>query len=493
MIYKLSRLLLMLTLIVASVTSCSEDYPNYRGLVTYEKSGLYFNKWGESQTTTFKLDNVANLELDYDYDDWTEGWDVELNFYQGTVKVTAPKEPTYDSSGNITNQYCEVSIRGETHDGYSVYTTLTMGVVEYVYLDDEGRQSNSIIVTEPGKFYVINASYKGEDDSATIEGIYDSKLIWSGGSTYRGFYSSVCHVQLLSPTQLAFYVDYDEEDLDNDGIEDDIIHGNALVGVLDSSGEVLWSWHIWCRDEYPGEVTLNGTTFMDVNLGADITCIENDSTIYHSYGLYYQWGRKDPFTQPLEYNASGGYDGILYSDGTQVFLSYEESTSSVGTLEYATQNPMTYIYAEEDGYSDYDWLYSNQHNENLWSDSAKSIYDPSPKGWRIPKSTDFDNLEMVTPLPDKATDADSQYGAYLTDGVTEALFMGCGRRTYITGRVSNINSNYFPWTGYYWTSTATVDDKSDCYKFDNLELVELQHPAYRANGMQIRCVKDTSN
>ncbi len=79
--------------------------------------------------------------------------------------------------------------------------------------------------------------------------------------------------------------------------------GNALVGVYDADDNLLWSYHIWCPDIDPRDNLLTyGVTntgahkVMPMDLGA--TKIPTPSTDYElqpeGYGLYYQWGRKDP-------------------------------------------------------------------------------------------------------------------------------------------------------------------------------------------------------
>ena len=67
--------------------------------------------------------------------------------------------------------------------------------------------------------------------------------------------------------------------------------GNAVVAAKDDKGHVLWSWHIWLTDMPQGQEFLNGDVVMDRNLGAvSVTPLSQES-----YGLLYQWGRKDPF------------------------------------------------------------------------------------------------------------------------------------------------------------------------------------------------------
>ncbi len=516
MIKKISNiftlLVILLALVTVGLTSCSDDDDiNYSGVVTLQRTGIFVENWGDTQTTTFSLNNVAYLQINqYFVEDWTgdtddTSWKVELEFYKGLITITAPKEEGLTQEGE-SNKEVDIVLIGETHDGYSVNKTITASVVDFVYIDEVlDKQSNSMIVTEPGKFYVFNPTYKGEDRTQTISGIDDCRLSWK---TYD---CSIDHVQMMSDTRVGFYVGYDEYDVDEDDLEDDLIQGNAVIEAVDYSGDAIWSWHIWAVDSDPTEdantISFNSKTWMPLNLGAKINSIDSDDDVLDSYGLYYQWGRKDPFVQPYSYNASGAYDNIMTGyEGAGVKISYEESDSDIGTVDYAIKNPLTYIYAEEDGDSSYDWLYRT-HDKDLWSDDEKSIYDPSPKGWRVPKSTDFVGLSLDY-FPEAGEGADASYGAYIKDtNGNSNLFMGFGRRVYMSGRISNINTDYYslaPWSAFYWTSGADDDsNKAICFRFDNgsddvdaiqdedgfYYYFQTQHENQRANGMQIRSVK----
>lgn len=179
--------------------------------------------------------------------------------------------------------------------------------------------------------------------------------------------------------------------------------GNAVVAATDDAGTVLWSWHIWSSVE-PGTVAVNysypadeeseyageeGTwEVMDRNLGAfsnDVTDMEN------SYGLYYQWGRKDPFSLFLLDQSLPGCHQVAGS---------ADENNGQNTIEYSIANPSTWLIAYQYG-ADADqrsWVYSadveGQYKFNeLWGNNCtygyhetypqKTIYDPCPAGYRI--------------------------------------------------------------------------------------------------------------
>ena len=78
--------------------------------------------------------------------------------------------------------------------------------------------------------------------------------------------------------------------------------GNALIGLFDAWGNCIWSWHIWVASYNPdssAQTYASGAVFMDRNLGA----IGTDYTQSAACGLYYQWGRKDPFPYPASFSS----------------------------------------------------------------------------------------------------------------------------------------------------------------------------------------------
>jgi hypothetical protein len=90
----------------------------------------------------------------------------------------------------------------------------------------------------------------------------------------------------------------------------------------------------------------------------------------------------------------------------------------------------------------------------------------------------------------------------LSDGNSKYFYSACGRRRYTDGKVENMNykegvypSQPEPWEGYYWTSTTTAEGKAVALYFDltttrTINKFELDHPTRRANGLQVRCVRE---
>ncbi len=193
--------------------------------------------------------------------------------------------------------------------------------------------------------------------------------------------------------------------------------GNAQVAVYDAAGNVLWSWHIW-RTDAPADFTCtdsdsNTWTFMDRNLGATGALASDGEA---AYGLYYQWGRKDPFK--AETVAKG-----LYKNPEK-------------NLDYAVRHPRRPFEPIVAGLvtDAYDWgtAHKDSSNHYLWgnpdyafchslSELSKTIYDPCPAGYMVAPGQAFQAL----------ADADAacygEQGVTLSSGGKECFFPYAGR------------------------------------------------------------------
>jgi hypothetical protein len=162
--------------------------------------------------------------------------------------------------------------------------------------------------------------------------------------------------------------------------------GNAVIAIKDAgTGTIYWSWHIWVVNYDPntgGTWTNNGYTFMDRNLGAT-----DNQLNPASWGLLYQWGRKDPFPGGKE--GTAGYAALSHFKGMRDAGSPDPAHVSNrkqdadgitdGILE-SIQNPTTFFSAIIEG----NWLPAPDNT--LWNtpEGRKSVYDPCPAGWRVP-------------------------------------------------------------------------------------------------------------
>jgi hypothetical protein len=151
--------------------------------------------------------------------------------------------------------------------------------------------------------------------------------------------------------------------------------GNAVI-ALKRGSTIYWSWHIWVTQQPVSEFTNNGYTFMDRNLGAT----ENANSL-QGRGLFYQWGRKDPFPPAMaKASVVSQFNGLL---GTPIRVR-TENRNAFGVakgMQESIRNPTTFFSSKNLA----DWLPNNENT--LWNTTKdkKSVYDPCPNGWRVPK------------------------------------------------------------------------------------------------------------
>lgn len=363
--------------------------------------------------------------------------ELDIHTESGILSVSVPMSSTKDG---VTTDYFEpgyiydVKVNFNT-EGAIADIILNSGTGNYYDLSagqDFGAQGHNY---KYANCYVIDqtiAGYDGYAFSATTVGNGESGLYFNSGFDrtsvnidpvragllWESSQGLVTHVELLYG-----YVRFKVKP----GTE-----GNAVIAVYDSQRKVLWSWHIWILTEQIQDVshTIGGNTvvLMDRNLGA--TSADPDELL-ETYGLYYQWGRKDPSMGP----ESASY--LPQSTVTKTYYDYYGTewnyagvvTMAQPTLRDGVENPMYLILPTDFSMTtyQYDWLYANI--DNLWGDydhasqnsvskRQKTIYDPCPFGYMVPQ--DEISTLFATYYPDY----------WSNDG----------------GMI--INSSFFPYAGY---------------------------------------------
>ena len=244
--------------------------------------------------------------------------------------------------------------------------------------------------------------------------------------------------------------------------------GNAVIAVYDSKGEVLWSWHIWVTDP-PQEQTFvgdggNEIVMLDRNLGAtsDKWITGDPDSALETYGLYYQWGRKDPSMGPLT------YDYIPITLVTAPYWDYSSRERRAAevvqlprpTLEDGVKNPMflilpseqteTYIYNWT--YKSYDFLWGYLPDEGTMT---KTIYDPCPFGYRVPLS-EMDTIFAADPHTSFSTPNANEYGQKFTNNGQTFYFPYAGYKGVDVGLQSLVMAwNYVGEKGDYMSATVS--------------------------------------
>ena len=430
--------------------------------------------WGVQGTTTFDSRNITSITPTTIPTGWRV---VDIDMYNGTITVQAPEKDDEKAveSGTMT-------LKGYTPTGKTRSLDIFLAIVPQV--DYTQNPANCYVATQPQTRYIFNPMIGG---TSTVLDTKEVKLLWQTRSKlvkYIDFRDGVA----------SFYIDEDENN------EGKVVPGNALIGAYNADGEIIWSWHIWVTNNNPAEntITLGDATVMNVNLGAELNSngSVDASDIYASYGMYYQWGRKDPFVGPKDYKFTGNENAALYDySGYDFEFYYADSTDKQGTVAWSIANPLTPIKGIEA--NAFDWLYAGHDNE-LWSESVKTEYDPCPAGWRVADASVFAALSLNATYDAMAwEELQPQYGVMLTDGTSDYFFTAQGRRTYLNCVLDNMNTNLalpLPWSGYYWTTTPNEVNATALYFNLNTNTrtwngFENNRAMQRANALPVRCIR----
>jgi len=249
--------------------------------------------------------------------------------------------------------------------------------------------------------------------------------------------------------------------------------GNAIIAARKSKGdEIIWSWHIWVTDRPLDQGYLNGFDMMDRNLGATSgpsTAKAIKSATQDTYGVYYQWGRKDPIIP-----------GITKWSTTS--LSSPDECISTGK-----KNPLT--------------AYSNWNVDPIepilgyreGQANTKSIYDPCPPGYRAPESEAFKELARF-----KTTVSGSgvKGASYTADNNIYFFYPDCGfvSAKSVTDGATVARSEAGDGNNIYLYSTAPEDffeaGTGEIVKIDNLP--SGYKTKQESSAFSIRCISNGS-
>lgn len=265
-------------------------------------------------------------------------------------------------------------------------------------------------------------------------------------------------------------------------VEPGTVEGNALVAV--EVGDVIkWSWHIWNTAYYPYDASGNaeGTVesagkWMDRNLGATSATPGNNKTI----GFWYQFGRKDPFAAYAKLNNAHELQRLYSEYGSEIPNMIIDKAGQA-TIMDGIQTPSVLYYNN----AAQNWTNENTANDYLWLDpnalatgTDKSIFDPCPEGWHVPRQIDYysdDNLNWSTFNNDDYGRINDAFGGFYP-------LAGC---RYGGGGLGDIN------TCYWWVSDTVSGSttSSHCFLLNQTQYSSTDINS-RARGFYVRCTKD---
>ena len=382
-----------------------------------------------------------------------------------------------DSNGKVTLNQIGSCIITATAGQFSASCTVNVvGYKNAVDLSSNGS-ANCYIVPSTGVFRF--KATKGNSNT-TIEGA-SAEILW------RSFNTSVkpnSNDIIVGPLLKEGYVYF--------ATSKDYKQGNAVVAVKSQNGTVLWSWHIWVTDAnieaLKQTYANNAGVMMDRNLGA----LSAESGNPLSFGLLYEWGRKDPFTGCASYESTTPIaTDADWPSATNTRAIIQQNQTA---LDYSISHPMQYIYNSE---LPYDWqaLAQDECDIYLWK-STKTIYDPCPPGWRVPDGGE-NGLWKKAGIPEGSLYNSAKKGIWIQSPycTPDAWYPSIGGgRQWNGGGINHVGE----W-GNYWSCTYMYESWMDTYpvswnyyySFDFYSsATRASSHSYSGQGQAVRCCKE---
>ena len=260
---------------------------------------------------------------------------------------------------------------------------------------------------------------------------------------------------------------------------DGIAQGNALIGLLDGTGTIVWSWHIWVTDE-----DLTATTSL---VGRDLNI--TDTKVYQMAPVALGWCNKVQIEQydritfyvrimqdyvggkasnsvkltagttgsatrygNAPYYMLGRKDPLLGLDGNKSFwgnkVAYPSRDVNPYYPQYALLEMITYGQSIQFPYKHYypdtgvSRIYTKTYG-NLWNSTqttfttsggvwnydivTKTIYDPSPVGYKVPGPLTFYDIDFNR-FKNGKIDAGQAPDGIVTYKIDDTYFVSTGYR-----------------------------------------------------------------
>lgn len=402
--------------------------------------------------------------------------------------------------------------------GSKYHYTIRLDDEECDYYYRYTKQSNCYIINPtPGESTVIQIPVEDRINNYWLNyGYYYYPLRIMPDTSIEEFY--VGHIWDDFDSDLEFEYEYLR---DVDGklavrltFSEEYQEGNFLFTVQGAVGtysrENLWSWHLWFTDYNPDKIALeNRNNIVEgvemeytldgyegaVHRYADADDVDESSAVWGSRGIYkdkfimdrnigersepkkaygagsvyYQFGRKDPFPgSDGEYKVNSGEFSVTETFGYPIWLTiyrpYEYLVPQVDRIfswcSDTTVLDALYIWYDKavlvDGYNE-----------------GKSIFDPSPLGWRVPVSATWSNFKSTKhgQVPESVRRFYPYYNGY-RDALDEEADLAKG----------NV-------AGYVWSANQMDDQSSYCFSYSHTDSNPLDD-LYASYGLPVRAIQE---
>jgi len=321
--------------------------------------------------------------------------------------------------------------------------------------------ANCYMVCRPGT-YTFDAK---KPDGNAVEGV-SATWVWASGEAFKpvdGITSDVTSMIGdigLKDGKISFTV------------PSPMKYGSVVLGVLNSSAELEYTWHIWMTSN-PKDITAAGITLMDRNLGAafefDPVNLNTSGELQGSRGCFYQWGRKDPVLG----GRNTGNESTAFKSGDSQYHVMNKTVANVSawsiggdfgiTQEAGSKYPVTLAASGKvPGYISTD-------KSTPWCERENA--NPCPYGYRVISSAEFTTL---TDAADMVSRVNGNFAAVTLAGSVSFPRSGFrnanGQQQYVTtsaryycNEVSASEANKGQYRKFDWSSGGTLTTTAGTY------------------------------
>lgn len=472
---------------------------NMRGTVEYADALTKCSYAPDGASYAYIQASSDELEVEYSY--------LIYKFYLGANLTTdynlRPNacyeyDFTFNGQGDLDDPRITV-VEPFISDNYIDYTILKSSNCYILNPEDEAVTYCIPIAPRVNEYWTkyANLSAKGITDGNLDS--WDFELLWYDNDTYPLFVGSDDESSDYDAIYIEKVLMGEEANTPSLAITLPASYanmGNVLIAVRDVvTQEILWSWHLWVTDYCPYDHNLTETATGSYPLINNTGSLHRyNGTVWESGGiyetkymmdryigarssrptdskgmLYYQFGRKDPF--PATGNAKTS-NGSTFTTGVG---------ARPVTMETSIANPTTGYVGNGDWCSSYTELSYLWHDENCsLASGSKSIFDPSPYGFRLPVIGAF-NSPVSGSLVSLGTSGQAGFGYYLC-GDTELFLPACG---YL---VAGTFGYSYLWS-YTIVDTATPFSSTHCSALVKSNL-SWSEKLMLCSGASLLCIED---
>lgn len=410
---------------VKSIELSNEDAISFTGNYHFNLTTEALTTLGGSPKVLLRVNDAPALALGVTFHGYISINPVNLSSKQCDVSVVLQKADEADLnlkgviapgnliSGGFTSLALNLDdMQAETLDDASI--NLSENETANCYVADKAGQEYRFKATVMGNGVITPAVGPNKGITPSALSPKSAQILWQ---TSKGLVSGV----QLKNGYVYFTL--------NGSDEVALTAGNVAIAAYSQpnfEGDIIWSWHIWVTNadldnkletytihaDYQGYDQLINPQMMDRHLGATSSGYWGLNSTNEAQGLYYQWGRKDPYPRINDTSKTSAVFQSTYMKedveigGMAVATDFTKSNTNWACVkksmskEDIAKYPMCFAASGAPN-----WLIDG--GDDLWGNPVttpeennigdKTIYDPCPPGYRVPPAyvwTGFTNLAL---------------------------------------------------------------------------------------------------